>query len=201
MIKMIRVWAAVALVLLLTGCQSSLMTKSGKEATTVAPGGATVVFLRPSSFGGAIQSSVYDVTGGQTTFGGIVSTKTSVQMQVPAGEHLFMVIAENADFMNAKLDAGKTYYVLVMPRIGVWKARFSLIPIHNDASAKYNLQSKDFADWKQSSEPVVKTPGADAWYQQNKADIEAKRLDYMKKWDRMDPEHKAELTLHAQDGV
>jgi len=108
MIKMIRVWAAMTLVLLLTGCQSSLMTKSGTAASTVAPDEATVVFLRASSFGGAIQSSVYDVTGGQTTFGGIVSAKTSVRMQVPAGEHLFMVIADNADFMNAKLDAGKT---------------------------------------------------------------------------------------------
>lgn len=203
MIKMIRAWAALTLVLMLSGCQSGLMTKSGKAAT-VAPAvveDATVVFMRPSVMGGAIQSSVYDVTGGQTRFGGIVSSKTAVQMHVPAGDHLFMVIGENADFMNASLDPGKTYYVWVRPRMGVWKARFSLIPIHNDPNAKYNLQSKDFADWKRDSELVDKTPGADAWYESHKRDIESKRVDYMKKWDRMDADNKAELTLHASDGV
>jgi hypothetical protein len=204
MIKMIRAWAVLALVLMLGGCQSSLMTKSGSKAATVAPAvveEATVVFMRPSVMGGAIQSSVYDVTGGQTRFGGIVSSKTAVQMHVPAGDHLFMVVGENADFMNAALDPGKTYYVWVRPRMGVWKARFSLIPIHNDANAKYNLQSKDFADWKHDSELVDKTPAADAWYESHKRDIESKRVDYMKKWDKMDAENKAELTLHASDGV
>lgn len=204
MIKtMTRAWAAFAFALILGGCQSSLMTKSGKAATEAPEVAqqATVVFMRPSVMGGAIQSSVYDVTGGQTRFGGIVSSKTSVQMHVPSGDHLFMVIGENADFMNATLDPGKTYYVWVRPRMGVWKARFSLIPIHNDPNAKYNLQSKDFADWKRDSALVDKTPEADAWYESHKRDIESKRVDYMKKWDRMDAENKAELTLHASDGV
>jgi len=47
----------------------------------------------------------------------------------------------------------------------------------------------------------VKTSAADAWYPQNKAEIESKRLDYMKEWDRMEPQDNAELTLHASDGV
>lgn len=201
MIKMIRVVAGLALVLALTGCQSGLMAKAGNGGMTVSPNQATVVFLRPSSFGGAIQSSVYDVTAGKTAFGGIVSAKTQVSMHLPAGEHLLMVVAENADFMNASLAPGKTYYVLVKPRMGMWKARFSLIPIHADAAAKYNLQSDDFAGWKRDSQPVEKTPAADAWYAAHQADIEAKRADYMLKWDRMDPQDKAVLTLHPQDGV
>ncbi len=201
MIHAIRACATLAFALALTGCQSSLMTRSTAAPVAVPPDDATVVFLRPSSFGGAIQSSVYDVTGGITTFGGIVSAKTQVSMHVPAGEHLLMVIAENADFLDATLAPGKTYYVLVKPRMGMWKARFSLIPIHNDPAAKYNLQSKEFANWKSASIPVGKTPAADAWYQQHREDIEAKRLDYMKKWDRMAPQDKAVLTLHAQDGV
>lgn len=201
MIKMIRACAAVAFMLVLAGCQSSLMTRSSGTPVTVSPDDATVVFLRPSSFGGAIQSSVYDVTGGTTTFGGVVSAKTQVSMQLPAGQHLLMVVAENSDFLDATLTSGKTYYVLVKPRMGMWKARFSLIPIHNDPSSKYNLQSSDFAHWKAESQPVVKTPAADAWYQQHRADIDAKRLDYLKKWNRMAPQDKAVLTLHAQDGV
>lgn len=201
MIKMIRAVAGLALVFALCGCQSSMMAKSSGGGSIVAPNEATVVFLRPSSFGGAIQSSVYDVTGGKTVFGGIVSAKTQVSMHLPSGQHLLMVVAENADFMNASLAPGKTYYVLVKPRMGMWKARFSLIPIHADAAAKYNLHTDDFAGWKRDSQPVEKTPAADAWYAAHQADIEAKRADYMQKWERMDAQDKAVLTLHAEDGV
>ena len=199
-----RLLAAGAMLFVLAGCQSGLMTKSGTHQEIVEPNTATVVFLRPSSFGGAIQSSVYDVTGGSqasTHFGGIVSSKTQVTMHLQPGAHRLMVIAENADFLETTLVAGKTYYVLVMPRMGVWKARFSLIPIHHDASAKYNLASTDFANWKKACSPVEITPAAEAWYGENKASVDAKRADYMQKWNRMDPADKAQLTLHAQDGV
>lgn len=197
----VRLLLAGVVVFGLAGCQSTLMTKSGSSQETVAPNEATVIFLRPSSVGGAVQSSVYDVTGGATRFGGIVSAKTQVAMHVEPGPHLLMVQAENADFMNATLDAGKTYYVLIKPRMGMWKARFSLIPIHNDPSAKYNLQSTDFAKWKSASTPVYVSPAAQAWYSQHQSDIEAKRVDYMKKWDRMAPADKTVLTLHTQDGI
>jgi hypothetical protein len=54
-------WSLAMLLLTgLTGCQSSLMVKSGGSEPRPEPGKALVVFMRPSSFGGAIQSSVYD---------------------------------------------------------------------------------------------------------------------------------------------
>ncbi len=200
--KFLYAWIAGCAILFLSGCQSSLMTRASSPALAAASNeGATVVFLRPSSLGGAIQASVFDVTDGKTSFGGIVSTDTQVRMQLPAGEHLLMVQAENADFMNATLAPGKTYYVLVSPRIGVWKARFSLLPIHNDAAAKYSLKSEHFADWQKQCQLVEKSAAADAWYQAHQGAIESKRVDYMKKWDVMDAAHKAELTLHAEDGI
>ena len=201
MIKMIRMLAALGLLAMLTGCQSSLMTKAQGTSTTVAPNEATVVFLRPSSLGGAIQSTVYDVTNGKTTFGGVVSAKTQVGMSLPAGEHQLMVVGESADFLDATLLAGKTYYVLVTPRMGVWKARFSLIPIRSDGSGEYSVHSAKFAKWKEECSPVFKTSAADAWYREHAADVEAKRVEYLKKWDNKSPTEKAERTLRAQDGV
>lgn len=197
--SLVRLLLAVC-VLVLGGCTSGLMTKADVTPTPQA-GKAMIVFMRPSMFGGAIQSSVYDTQGAHNTFIGVVSAKTKVAYQAEPGEHLFMIIAENADFMNAKLEAGKTYYVLVKPRMGVWKARFSLIPIHNDAKAEYSLQSKDFTDWQTATQFMMNSPAAEQWYATHKADIEAKQQDYMKKWDAMDPADKAVLTLHAEDGV
>lgn len=187
---------------LLGGC---VATSSYMAKTSAAPqptsDKALVVFMRPSRYGGGIQASVYDTRNGSNDFIGIVSAKTKIGYLATPGQHLFMVIGENADFMNADLQAGKTYYVLVSPRMGAWKARFSLLPIHNDASAKYNTQSTDFAQWQQETSYVQTTPGANAWYQSHAADIAAKQADYMRKWNAASAAQKAELTLHANDGT
>lgn len=199
--RVIRWSAALLLVLGLAGCQSSLMTKAGGGEPKPEPGKALVVFMRPSSLGGAIQSSVYDTSEKEDKFIGIVSTKTKIAYQADPGDHLFMVVAENADFMVAHLDAGKTYYVLVSPRMGMWKARFSLLPIHNRADAKYSMQSEDFRDWMAKTDWVSVTPAAQQWYQQHEADIRAKKLDYMQRWNTADAQQRAELTLPADDGI
>jgi hypothetical protein len=111
------------------------------------------------------------------------------------------VVAENGDFMNADLTAGKTYYVLVKPRMGLWKARFSLIPIHRDPSAKYNTSSSEFSTWQGETSYVEVTPAAQQWYQQHKADIATKQSGYLAKWHHASEAQRAQLTLHAADGI
>lgn len=184
----------------LAGCQSSMMVRPAGVEPTPAPGKAMVVFLRPSSLGGAVQSSVYDTADSGDAFIGIVSAKTRVAYQAEPGDHLFMVVAENADFMPAHLDAGKTYYALVSPRMGVWKARFSLLPIRNDAAAKYSLQSGDFLEWMEETSWVALTPESEQWFREHEASIREKKGDYLRKWNSADPRQRAELTLDAGDG-
>lgn len=200
-----RLIAFVALLLplaLLDGCvaTSSYMTKASVVPQPTSEK-ALVVFMRPSRYGGGVQASVYDTSNGANEFIGIVSAKTKIGYLANPGRHLFMVIGENADFMNADLRAGKTYHVLVSPRMGAWKARFSLLPIHKDANAKYNTQSTDFAQWQQETSYVQTTPGATAWYQSHAADITAKQADYMRKWSAASVRQKDELTLQADDGT
>jgi hypothetical protein len=203
MIKILRAICVAFALALLCGCvaQSSKMTRSGSDHAAVPAGKALVVFMRPSRYGGGIQSTVYDVAQPQDTFLGIVSGKTKISYAAEPGRHLFMVIGENADFVDAQLDAGKTYYVLVSPRMGMWKARFSLLPIHNDANAKYSLKSKAFTEWQADTEWVDKTAAAEQWYSENKADVEAKKQDYLNKWNARSAADKADLVLRADDGV
>jgi hypothetical protein len=87
---------------------------------------ALVFFTRPSSYGGAIQATIYD----GDTYIGTVSGGTHVAYQATPGTHLFMVVGESADFMSAELLPGKTYYAGVHARMGVWKARFSFVPFN-----------------------------------------------------------------------
>jgi len=164
-------------------------------------GKALVVFMRASFVGSAISASVYDAPDNDTHFIGVVQNKQKMAYQATPGAHRFMVIAENADFMDANLEAGKTYYALISPRMGVWKARFSLFPIRQTSADEYNLQSADFKEWQAKTRFVVTSPDGEAWYEDNKESVAEKKADYLKKWNVMLPADKAELTLNADDGV
>lgn len=200
--KIMRLLGLAILAFVMAGCatQSDLMQVSKQTKFEPTKDKALIVFLRPSFFGGAVQSSVYEIGDKSDKLAGIVSAKTKTAYLTTPGEKLFMVIGENADFMKATLDAGKTYYALVSPRMGVWKARFSLLPIHNDTTSKYNTESDEFKDWISSTQYVETSPAAYKWYEDNKADINAKKAEYLEKWNAMLPADKAVLTLHAKDG-
>lgn len=181
--------------------KSKLMEPAAEQAPKPEPGKALVVFMRPSMLGFAIASSVYHAPDGETRFLGVVGAKDKLAYQAEPGDHRFMVIAENADFMDAHLEAGKTYYVLISPRPGMWKARFSLIPVLNQPDAKYSVRSADFKEWMAKTEYVQLAPAAEAWFEKNKASVEEKKVDYLKKWNVMAPADRAELTLNFTDGV
>jgi len=123
---------ALILVVLLAGCAgpiTHMREAPGGVSTAPPPGKAVVVFLRPSSLGFAIASSVYELKAGGDAFVGIVPAKRKLVYVTDPGSTRFMVVSEAADFMAAELEGGKTYYALVTPRMGAWKARFSLRPV------------------------------------------------------------------------
>jgi hypothetical protein len=201
----IRIVQAALLALLLTAtpvfAKKVQMVPAADQNPKPAEGKALVVFFRASAYGAAIASSVYSAPDDSTTFLGIVRYKDKVAVQMDPGQHRFMVIAENADFIDAELEAGKTYYVLISPRMGMWKARFSLFPIHDASTDEYNVQSPQFKQWMTKTAFVEIGPAAQAWYDENKASVEEKKADYLQKWNKMLPKDRAELVLHPQDGA
>lgn len=140
-------------------------------------GKARVVFMRPSGYGFGIQSSVFVVKGNQPALVGIVAAKKKVAYQLDPGEHLFMVIGESADFMSADLEEDRTYYALVTPRMGAWKARFSLRPVHADM-----FDSPEFDEWTKECEWVINTPESAQWARDNMPSILSKQEKYYEKW-------------------
>jgi len=165
---------------LLYGCAGTvkhMQEVPGNPALKPDPGKALVVFMRPSGMGFAIQSSVFEVVGENPVLVGIVAAKTKVAYQTSPGKHLFMVVGESADFMSADLEAGKAYYALVTPRMGVWKARFSLKPV-----AREELSSGDFTGWVSGTRLVENTPASNAWAESNMEDLRSKRASYYAEW-------------------
>ena len=175
-------WIGVVVLLLaVAGCagRSKYMqdVPEGQADYVPEPGRTLVIFMRPSGFGFAIQSSVFDITDGEPEFLGIVSAKTKIAHNADPGEHRYMVIGENASFLEADLLADRTYYSLVTPRMGVWKARFSLKPVH-----KFDLTSAEFTQWYDGTRWVENTPSSLTWAQEHMDGIKRKQEKYLPEW-------------------
>lgn len=200
MTRNITVHLVSLLLLVLSGCASSPHMKPVPEDQAdyiLSPDKAQIIFMRPSTFGGAVQSSVFEVRTDKDKLVGIVSAQTKVRYIVEPGTHMFMAIGESADFMKANVAAGKTYYALVTPRMGMWKARFSLKPIKMD-----QLSSEDFKDWNESTSFVQNTDASYRWAAENWQSIQSKKGEYFKEeWSELSETEKQELTLDDQDGI
>jgi len=167
---------------LVTGCAgpiSHMREMAAGEVPPAAPVGKTViVFMRPSGLGYAIASSVYELKSDGDVFVGIVPAKRKLAYVANPGSTRFMVVSEAADFMAADLEAGKTYYALVTPRMGMWKARFSLRPL-----TAGDLQGAQFKDWEGDCTWIDNTPASHGWAKQHWADIQSKKVEYLQKWE------------------
>ncbi len=163
---------------------------------TAGDASAKVVFMRVGKAGGVISASVFDVTEpGEPKFIGIVRGSSKVAYPVKPGLYTFMVISEAADFMQAAVVGGKTYYALVTPRMGVWKARFSFKPVRGE-----EIGTKKFAGWDRGTRLVTNTPDSLAWAKNNAADIADKRARYWPEWSGKSETDRAAQTLNADDG-
>ncbi len=96
---------------------------------------------------------------------------------VEPGAHRYMVVSEAADFLDAELEGGKVYFAEIVPRTGVWRARFSLVPYPPGHERLRKLEA-----WLAKSTPVV--PGARErdWAADNAASVAEKRDAYLEKW-------------------
>lgn len=177
-----------------SGCASKLMKPVDKGSAAYKPGDneATIIFLRNSIFGAAVQATVYDVTGEETKFIGIVSYKFKVAYKTTPGKHMFMVVGENGDFMPGEFEAGKTYFAIVVPRPGFFKTRFSLNPVHQN---EYNDK---FAAYRRDTHFVENTPESLAWFAENAANIRATREKDLPRWHKKAEEDK--IGLLPEDG-
>lgn len=152
-----------------------------------APNKALVYFIRPSQLGYPAHAAVYD----GDEFIGFAPYRQKLAYQAAAGEHLFMVVSEAADFMTADLVAGRTYYVQVVPRMGAWRARFSLWAV-----TKADLQTDEVRGWIDAASPVKNKQEAYDWAKNNAPSVNKKRDAYYAKWitkaDNLRPHLKAE---------
>ena len=165
-------------------------------APTAAVAESKITFMRATSYGGNVAASVFDVTdSGEAKFIGIVRPWNKLVYPVKPGLYTFMVVSEAADFMQATVVGGKTYYALVTPRMGAWKARFSFKPVRAD-----EIDGNQFAGWDRKTKLVTNTPTTQAWARENAASVADKRERYWPEWSSKSQSEKDAQTLRAEDG-
>lgn len=186
----IRIGFVSLVALVLAACASTHMKAlpDNERVTRPAPGKALVVFLRASSYGGGVDSTLHD----GDTYIGTVSVNTQVAYQAEPGKHMFMVVAESADFLRADLLEGKTYYAILAPRPGFVSARFSFRPQNGQ------IPDSDVQQWMRETRQVVVGEEGLAWARENAASVQAKKAEYLAKW-QSKPEAEKQ-TLHASSG-
>lgn len=86
---------------------------------------AVVYFARPSSLGLVINFSYFDSTRLIGKFNG----SKYIRYECKPGVHLFWARSENRDFVEADVEAGKIYFILAIPKMGVGKAGVRLVPV------------------------------------------------------------------------
>jgi hypothetical protein len=160
-----------------TACarRTALMNDEARGAALAAAPAdkAVIVFLRPAYTGYAISAAVYE----DDRFLGIVMRQARLVHETTPGTHRYMVVSEAADFLDADLEAGKTYFVNVRPRMGAWRARFSLYPI-TPTSPNWS----ELSEWLDKSYVVTPNAAGEQWARDNQGSVTAKRDKYLRAW-------------------
>jgi len=152
--------------------------KEGKDVPTAGPDESEIVFIRGVVLGGVVAATIYERhDDGSLTFITAVYPKTYAVHKVAPGKHIFAVASEAADFIEVNVSAGKTYPIVVTPRMGVWKARFSLL-----SAAPGTEFWEKVPTWLEKSTRVSPSAAGPEWFDKNKMSVLEKAGEYWPKW-------------------
>ena len=110
-------------------------------------GKSVVYFTRTSGFGMLINFKYFD---GENYLGKFNYGKY-LAYECEPGKHLFWVKAENFDFVEAELEAGKIYIIDAEPQMGAIKSGVKFVPFDNNPASykdekKYQKKKKLIVD-------------------------------------------------------
>jgi hypothetical protein len=94
------------------------------------------------------------------------------------GKHLFIATAENKVFLEADLEAGKTYYVITRIYPGAWYSRVAFVAVNK--GSEYWDKVKEWETSLKIVEPD--TIALKKWEDIHKAQIEGLVSQYETKW-------------------
>jgi hypothetical protein len=176
----------------------ALAAKPDKAAVpAVQAGQAQIVFLRHSVVGAKANTLVYETTSGQPKVIGIIPNNRKLVVNVPPGEHVFMIgNLPTCDFLQASVLPDKRYYAVVVSR---WPDGFTLRPVRNGEArpGEYSFKSEEYPDLLKYTTLAGRAP--DSYVQSEMKNAETYYPAKWQQWQSKTGEQKFALTLRPED--
>jgi hypothetical protein len=187
-----------ALVLMLPGCATLMRDSASQQITPPRADRVKIVFMRTSFVAGAVGCDMFEVVNGELRFIGQLPMGSKLVYETTPGDKVFMSYGLAADFMLARVAAGRTYYSIVRPNWGT--SGFYPTPVRLSATGEPDQNSKEFRDWLSSTKLIEPTEAAEPWFQENKAKLRDVYGEYWGRFQRKTAAEKAERTMNPGDG-
>jgi len=197
--------AIAALATALAGCASGpppapLLVESPVQTLAPPPADkAQIVFLEPiNAIQGLFPTGVFELKDGQRELLAILSSHGKTAQLVAPGHHVFMTYSGACHVMEADVEAGKRYYVLLR---FIYANGMQLRPIRATAGSDFSVANPDFAEWTSITHFVDTTADGTAQYAKWTASVDKCQADALASWQKKSPKEHAELTLNKEDVV
>lgn len=193
-----------AVVVVLSGCGTPQLPMYDVAPTIVlsAPPAdmAQVIFIAPKNMTAAISgTTIHDIgANGRTMLAVLGSQQQSIQLVKP-GHHVFMAnLLKNSHIMEANVQAGKRYYVVLRM---IYGNGYQLRPARVNGPAEFSPTGPKFASWVSGSPFIEKKRDTADWLELNKKHLDEQYATAWDVWQKKSPEQRAELTLNREDAV
>ncbi len=202
-----RVPILLALFLALGGCASEppkpqFVESANQTLSPPPPDKAQIVFLEPiNSIQGMVPVGIFEMNGDNRTLLATTGAHSKVAILFTPGHHLLMANQSGAvaHFLDANVEAGKRYYVLLR---FIYANGFQMRPVRpSGSSSDYTIANKNFPAWISETRFVDKTPDSDAFFEKYKDAVTKSQTSGWNSWLAKTAQERAELTLNPQDAI
>jgi hypothetical protein len=115
--------------LALAACSTTSFMRDAEPSPPPGDDEAKVIVFRTAAFGGAEHFPVYELVDHEGKLLGFTETDRYFEYRCPPGRHLFVTWAEGEAFIDADLEAGRTYFIRAYSKFGVLAPRPGFAPV------------------------------------------------------------------------
>lgn len=181
------------------GARDFVKKSATQSVSLPEPDKAQLIFLRPSSLFGGMYTMLSEVTPDGDRFISAIGGKDKVVYSTAPGRKMFVSNdGMRVHFMDADLEAGRRYYVLVRP---VYGNGYQLRPVRRDGGSDYSMDNPDFINWVRQSRRVEALGSEPPMPARALPQLAKARELGWASWLAKTPGEHAELTLERADAV
>lgn len=203
-----RILFVLAVLLAVSGAATSkekpkpLFVESADQSLPPPPADkAQIVFLEPiNSIQGLFPVGIFEVDGDNRCLLATTGAHSKVAVLFTPGHHVLMANHSGmiAHFLDAHVEAGKRYYVLLR---FIYAHGFQLRPVRPSGPSDYSVANKDYPRWNSTTHFVDKTDESDAFFEKIKDSVTKSQAVGWAHWLEKSQSERDELTLTPEDAI